>query len=191
MADTAEPSPKRTKRKPLKKVEQKSKLQFPKMKVERCVKCKQFLDSVLLYNGHPNNSNEEFIALTDEKLSLYTGKEETFEETSELPTHKVLHSHNNTFYLVSKNFFRSPISVFMTKKDIFALLIQDLWKVMFRCIFLDTSNISVMRILVLIMAFRSMIVGLSMNGKKYLFRKIRCQQIFFCFMPLEYLSVSK
>lgn len=91
MADPAEPSPKRKKRKPLKKVDQKSKLQFPKLnKVERCIKCKQFLDSVLLYNGHPNNSNEEFIALTDEKLSLYTGKEETFEETSEFPTHKVL-----------------------------------------------------------------------------------------------------
>lgn len=105
MADITEPSPKRTKHKPLKKVEQNSKLQIPKMKVERCVKCKQFLDSVLLYNGHPNNSNEEFIALTDEKLSLYTGKEETFEETSELPTHKVLHSHINTYYRVNEHFF--------------------------------------------------------------------------------------
>lgn len=96
MEECVEPSPKRTKRKPLKKVEQKSKLQFPKTKSERCIKCKQFLDSVLLYNGHPNNSNEEFIALTNEKLSLYTGKEETFEKTSELPTHKV--SFSNLMY---------------------------------------------------------------------------------------------
>lgn len=90
MAESVEPSPKRTKRKPLKNLEQKSKLKFPKAKAERCIKCKQFLDSVLLYNGHPNNSNEEFIALTDEKLSLFTGKEETFEKNSELPTNKVL-----------------------------------------------------------------------------------------------------
>lgn len=105
MADPAEPSPKRTKRKPLKKVNTKSKLQFPKAKVERCIKCKQFLDSVLLYNGHPNNSSEEFIALTDEKLSLYTGKEETFEETSELPTHKVLTLYNDTFWFILRTIF--------------------------------------------------------------------------------------
>lgn len=89
MEDATEPSTKRIKRKPLKKVEQKNKINFTKVKTERCIRCKQFLDSVLIYNGHPNNSNEEFIALTNEKLSLYTGKEETFEETSELPTHKV------------------------------------------------------------------------------------------------------
>lgn len=89
MAESEEPNPKRTKRKPLDEVEQQLKQQLPKSKSERCVKCKQFLDSVLLYNGHPNNSSDEFIALTDDKLSLYTGKEETFEETSELPTHKV------------------------------------------------------------------------------------------------------
>lgn len=90
MSENREPSPKKIRRKPLKKkVEQKSKLSFSNVKTERCVKCKQFVDSVLLYNGHPNNSCEEFIALTNEKLSLYTGKEETFEETSELPTHKV------------------------------------------------------------------------------------------------------
>lgn len=89
MQDIEEPSSKRIKRNPLKKVEQKKVLNFSKVKTERCVNCKQFLDSVLIYNGHPNNSNEEFIALTDERLSLYTGKEETFEETNELPTHKV------------------------------------------------------------------------------------------------------
>lgn len=61
----------------------------PKLKSEKCIRCKQFLDSVPLYNGHPNNSNEEFIALTDEKLSLYTGKEENINENDEFPTHKV------------------------------------------------------------------------------------------------------
>lgn len=62
---------------------------IPKLKSEKCIRCKQFLDSAPLYNGHPNNSNEEFIALTDEKLSLYTGKEENINENDEFPTHKV------------------------------------------------------------------------------------------------------
>ncbi|XP_018573692.1 DNA (cytosine-5)-methyltransferase 1 [Anoplophora glabripennis] len=60
-----------------------------KLKPEKCIRCKQFLDSAPVYNGHPNNSNEEFIALTDEKLSLYTGKEENINENDEFPTHKI------------------------------------------------------------------------------------------------------
>lgn len=67
------------------------KLAFSKIKNERCNVCKQGLDSVLLYNGHPNNSCEEFVALTDEKLSVFTGKEEEFNDQDDFPTHQVLH----------------------------------------------------------------------------------------------------
>ncbi|XP_057663832.1 DNA (cytosine-5)-methyltransferase PliMCI-like [Diorhabda carinulata] len=58
------------------------------MKSERCIVCKQFSDSVLYYGGHPNYSNDEFIALTDEKLSLYTGKEQLYND-DDIPTHKI------------------------------------------------------------------------------------------------------
>ncbi|KAG5878342.1 hypothetical protein JTB14_023695 [Gonioctena quinquepunctata] len=62
-----------------------------KIKSERwCIRCKQFLDTAPLYNGHPNHSTEEFIALTDEKLSLFTGTE-SVHENDEIPTHKITH----------------------------------------------------------------------------------------------------
>lgn len=65
------------------------KLAFSKIKNERCSVCKQGLDSLLLYNGHPNNSSEEFVALTDEKLSVFTGKEEEFNDQDDFPIHQV------------------------------------------------------------------------------------------------------
>ncbi|KAJ8934705.1 hypothetical protein NQ318_008503 [Aromia moschata] len=70
-------------------LKQEIKIDPPKIKSDRCIRCKQFLDTAPLYNGHPNNSNEEFIALTDEKLSLFTGKEENINENDEFPTHKI------------------------------------------------------------------------------------------------------
>ncbi|XP_072402558.1 DNA (cytosine-5)-methyltransferase PliMCI-like [Diabrotica undecimpunctata] len=57
-------------------------------KPDRCNLCKQFCDSVYFYSGHPNNSNEEFIALTDPKLSLFTGNEEIYNE-EDAPTHQL------------------------------------------------------------------------------------------------------
>ncbi|XP_050512373.1 DNA (cytosine-5)-methyltransferase PliMCI [Diabrotica virgifera virgifera] len=57
-------------------------------KPDRCNLCKQFSDSVHLYSGHPNNSNEEFIALTDPKISLFTGNEEVYNE-EDVPTHQI------------------------------------------------------------------------------------------------------
>ncbi|KAJ8922234.1 hypothetical protein NQ315_004171 [Exocentrus adspersus] len=74
-------------------VKEEIKLDSPnlKSKSERCIRCKQFLDLAPLYNGHPNNSSEEFIALVDEKLSLYSGKEENILETNEFPIHKITH----------------------------------------------------------------------------------------------------
>lgn len=68
------------------------KLAFSKIKNDRCSVCKQGLDSVLLYNGHPNNSCEEFVALTDERLSVFTGNEEEFNDQDDFPTHQVLQS---------------------------------------------------------------------------------------------------
>lgn len=64
-----------------------------KVKAERCVICRQYLDELLFYNGHPNNSVEEFVALTDEKLTLFTGEENDVNEQDERPTNRV----RNTF----------------------------------------------------------------------------------------------
>ncbi|CAH0549085.1 unnamed protein product [Brassicogethes aeneus] len=67
------------------------KLATPKTKSERCDKCKQYLDQLILYEGHPNHSQEEFIALTDEKLSVFNGDEDFGDNHDDFPTHKVTH----------------------------------------------------------------------------------------------------
>lgn len=64
-------------------------LKQPKLKVERCLICRQYTNELLLYNGHPNNSVEEYVALTDEKLLLFTGDEANVHEHDTRPTHKV------------------------------------------------------------------------------------------------------
>jgi DNA (cytosine-5)-methyltransferase 1 len=61
------------------------------MKPEKCNICKQYLQEIILYSGHLNKSCEEFIALTDERLSLFTGTEEVIHEGDELPSHKITH----------------------------------------------------------------------------------------------------
>lgn len=61
----------------------------PQVKPERCLICRQYTNELLLYNGHPNNSVEEYIALTDEKLLLFTGEEANVHEHDTRPTHKV------------------------------------------------------------------------------------------------------
>lgn len=58
-------------------------------KSERCIICRQYIEEVAFYNGHPNNAVEEYIALTDEKLSLFTGDEVCINQHDERPTHKV------------------------------------------------------------------------------------------------------
>lgn len=59
--------------------------------VRRCEICRQHLSSpdLLLYPGHPEGAEEEFIALTDSKLSLFTGDEEFIHECDERPQHKI------------------------------------------------------------------------------------------------------
>ncbi|KAK5639618.1 hypothetical protein RI129_012110 [Pyrocoelia pectoralis] len=59
------------------------------IKSERCTICRQYLDEVALYNGHPNNSTEEFISLTDPRLMLFTGNETDINEIDVHPIHKV------------------------------------------------------------------------------------------------------
>ncbi|CAG9855238.1 unnamed protein product [Phyllotreta striolata] len=60
----------------------------PFKKTERCSLCKQFLDSVSFYGGHPNYSNEEYVVLTDEKLNIYTGTETNIND-DDVPTQKI------------------------------------------------------------------------------------------------------
>ncbi|KAB0805238.1 hypothetical protein PPYR_02208 [Photinus pyralis] len=58
-------------------------------KTERCNICRQYLNEVAIYNGHPNYSVEEFISLTDPKLMLFTGEESDINERDVHPVHKI------------------------------------------------------------------------------------------------------
>lgn len=60
------------------------------VKPERCVICRQYSNELVLYNGHPNNSVDEYVALTDDKLMLFTGEESEIHQNDERPTHKVI-----------------------------------------------------------------------------------------------------
>jgi len=59
--------------------------------LKRCEICRQLLGGpdTCIYSGHPNEAVEEFIALTNPKLSLFTGDEESFNETDERPQNKL------------------------------------------------------------------------------------------------------
>lgn len=63
-----------------------------KPKSERCIICRQYIEEVSFYIGHPTNAVEEYIALTDEKLSLFTGDEDCSNQHDDRPTHKVSYS---------------------------------------------------------------------------------------------------
>lgn len=85
-----EPDPKRRKSADAKPaIKQEVVADTPQVKSERCNICRQYTEDILLYNGHPNNSVEEYIALTDEKLMLFTGDEEELHQQDERPTNKV------------------------------------------------------------------------------------------------------
>lgn len=58
-------------------------------KVERCAICRQNITEISLYNGHPNNSVDEYVALTNEKLLIFTGEESNVHDLDARPTHKV------------------------------------------------------------------------------------------------------
>lgn len=97
--DTTEGNtPKKIKFEETEEIKQEIILKPSETKVERCLICKQYSNEVLLYNGHPNNSVDEYVALTDEKLMLFTGDESEVNQQDERPTHKV-------FYLFQKTIF--------------------------------------------------------------------------------------
>lgn len=64
-------------------------LKLTKTISERCGICKQYENEILYYHGHPNNSVEEYITLTNDSLMLFTGDEASLDENDERPTHKV------------------------------------------------------------------------------------------------------
>ena len=57
--------------------------------IEKCNICKQYKDVVQFYNGHPNEAVDEYIALTDDKLMLFTGNESEINGLDERPTNKI------------------------------------------------------------------------------------------------------
>lgn len=59
--------------------------------LKRCDICRQILGgpNTCIYSGHPNEAVEEFVALTNPKLSLFTGDEESFNENDERPQNKL------------------------------------------------------------------------------------------------------
>ncbi|KAF7281042.1 DNA (cytosine-5)-methyltransferase 1-like [Rhynchophorus ferrugineus] len=87
--DEEEPFSKRRKHSKSNNSMVKVKINSPKPKNQRCTLCKQHLSTVPFYNGHPNNSCEEYIALTDERLSVFNGNEEQFNDQDDFPTHKI------------------------------------------------------------------------------------------------------
>ncbi|XP_017882042.1 DNA (cytosine-5)-methyltransferase PliMCI-like [Ceratina calcarata] len=60
---------------------------------QKCEYCRQSLssDDLKIYPGHPNGAVEEFIALTDPRLSLFTGEEDMVDESDERPQNKLTH----------------------------------------------------------------------------------------------------
>lgn len=65
--------------------------QKPASVQQKCEYCCQKLtsDNIKIYPGHPNGAVEEFIALTDPKLSLFTGEEANVHEGDERPQNKI------------------------------------------------------------------------------------------------------
>ncbi|XP_067140282.1 DNA (cytosine-5)-methyltransferase 1-like [Centruroides vittatus] len=61
----------------------------------KCKDCRQLLDDpdLKMFSGDPENAVEEFIMLTDPKLSIFTGNEaeSNLDDISERPQHKVTH----------------------------------------------------------------------------------------------------
>ena len=51
-----------------------------KPKIERCTTCRQLVEQTLPYLGHPDAAVEEFIAITDRRLSLFEDGENQIHE---------------------------------------------------------------------------------------------------------------
>ncbi|KAB7504337.1 DNA (cytosine-5)-methyltransferase PliMCI [Armadillidium nasatum] len=63
----------------------------PLPSLKRCTICSQLLSSedLMIYPGHPENAVDEFVALTDPKLSLFTGEENSIHDYDQRPQHKI------------------------------------------------------------------------------------------------------
>lgn len=57
--------------------------------IKKCEVCKQKLDEIILYQGHPNGAVEEAVALTDPKLCIFTGDEDYINEIDARPHNKL------------------------------------------------------------------------------------------------------
>ncbi|ESN92163.1 hypothetical protein HELRODRAFT_116156 [Helobdella robusta] len=68
-------------------------INHPKNKfiIERCTECGQILDEqeIVMYPGDSGEAVEEFVALTDSRLSLFTGDEQEIDEADERPQHRL------------------------------------------------------------------------------------------------------
>lgn len=59
------------------------------LKIEKCNICKQKLEDIILYQGHPSDAVEEIVALIDPKLCIFTGDEDYIHENDIRPQNKL------------------------------------------------------------------------------------------------------
>ncbi|XP_076670133.1 DNA methyltransferase 1a [Andrena cerasifolii] len=81
--------------------------------VEKCEYCRQKLDEVKLYPGHPNGAIDEDIALTDPKLCLFSGDESFIHESDEHPQNKLTY-----FSVYDKNGHLCPFDAGLIEKNV-------------------------------------------------------------------------
>ncbi|KAL2747796.1 DNA (cytosine-5)-methyltransferase PliMCI isoform X1 [Vespula maculifrons] len=82
---------------------------------QKCEYCRQKLipEEIKLYQGHPNGAVEEFIALTDPRLSLFTGEEAMIHESDERPQNKLTY-----FSVYDKNGHLCPFDTGLIEKNV-------------------------------------------------------------------------
>jgi len=81
----------------------------------KCKECKQLLDSpdLRLFLGDSDDAVEEFVALTDPRLSLFSGEEEQFDSYNDRPQHKI-----TNFSIYDKNTHLCPFDTGLIEKNI-------------------------------------------------------------------------
>ncbi|XP_076291228.1 DNA methyltransferase 1a [Lasioglossum baleicum] len=82
--------------------------------VEKCEQCRQKLnDDLRFYPGHPNGAFDEFIALTDPKLCLFSGEESFVHESDQHPQNKLTY-----FSVYDKNGHLCPFDTGLIEKNV-------------------------------------------------------------------------
>ena len=86
-----------------------------KMSMVRCKECRQLLNDpeLKLFPGDSEDAVEEFIALTDSRLSLFTGNEEEINEADERPQHKI-----TNFSVYDKSTHLCPFDTGLVEKNV-------------------------------------------------------------------------